>query len=165
MVEQVLTEMNGCMKFQDVTKLTKQILMEEALSEQMKERQEMERKLLKLSKTMDHLERAKREEERPLIEEAYHKRLRDDESFYQQQQEVSSQQALLRMSTCVCLWILLILIPRLFLGSFSKPLSRAGSSMRPTWLRRTGSFEWSQTRYVSVVLLCMPDSLMCLSDC
>jgi translation initiation factor 3 subunit A len=76
------------MGLQEVTKLTKQLLMEEALSEQMKERQEMERKLQKLSKTMDHLERAKREEERPLIEEAYHKRLQDDESFYQQQQEV-----------------------------------------------------------------------------
>jgi translation initiation factor 3 subunit A len=76
------------MGLQEVTKLTKQLLMEEALSEQLKERQEMERKLQKLSKTMDHLERAKREEERPLIEEAYHKRLQDDESFYQQQQEV-----------------------------------------------------------------------------
>lgn len=62
--------------------------MEEALSEQMRERQEMERKLQKLSKTMDHLERAKREEERPLIEEAYRKRLQDDEKFYQEQQEV-----------------------------------------------------------------------------
>jgi len=62
--------------------------MEEALSEQMKERQEMERKLQRLSKTMDHLERAKREEERPLIEEAYRKRLQDDERFYQEQQEV-----------------------------------------------------------------------------
>ena len=76
------------MGLQEVTKLTKQILMEEALSEQMKERQEMERKLQKLSKTMDHLERAKREDERPLIEEAYHKRLQDDERFYQEQQEV-----------------------------------------------------------------------------
>lgn len=73
---------------QDGTKLTKQSLMEEALSEQIKERQEMERKLQKLSKTMDHLERAKREEERPLIEAAYQKRLADDEVFYAQQQEV-----------------------------------------------------------------------------
>ncbi|CAM6120590.1 unnamed protein product [Calypogeia fissa] len=71
----------------EVTKLTKQILMEEALTEQMKERQEMERKLQKLSKTMDYLERAKREEERPLIEAAYQKRLVDDEVFYAQQQE------------------------------------------------------------------------------
>lgn len=76
------------MQYQEVTKLTKQILMEEALSEQMKVRQDMERKLQKLSKTMDHLERAKREEEGPLIEDAYHKRLQDDERFYQQHQEV-----------------------------------------------------------------------------
>lgn len=62
--------------------------MEEALSEQIKERQEMERKLQKLQKTMDHFERAKREEERPLIEEAYAKRLEDDEIFYRQQQQV-----------------------------------------------------------------------------
>ncbi len=69
--------------------MTKQSLMEEALSEQMKERAEMERKLQKLSKTMDHLERAKREEERPLIEEAHEKRLQDDEKFYKEQQEVT----------------------------------------------------------------------------
>lgn len=75
-------------EMQEVSKLSKQHLMEEALSEQIKERQEMERKLQKLSKTMDHLERAKREEERPLIEEAYRKRLQDDEKFYQEQQEV-----------------------------------------------------------------------------
>jgi hypothetical protein len=77
------------LKLQEVTKLTKQSLMEEALSEQMKERAEMERKLQKLSKTMDHLERAKREEERPLIEEAHQKRLQDDEKFYKEQQEVT----------------------------------------------------------------------------
>ncbi len=69
--------------------MTKQSLMEEALSEQMKERAEMERKLQKLSKTMDHLERAKREEERPLIEEAHQKRLQDDEKFYKEQHEVT----------------------------------------------------------------------------
>jgi translation initiation factor 3 subunit A len=77
------------LKMQEVTKLTKQSLMEEAFSEQMKERAEMERKLQKLSKTMDHLERAKREEERPLIEEAHQKRLQDDEKFYKDQQEVT----------------------------------------------------------------------------
>ena len=42
-------------------KVTKKILMEYALYEQLKERQEMERKLQKLAKTMDYLERAKRE--------------------------------------------------------------------------------------------------------
>jgi translation initiation factor 3 subunit A len=73
--------------------VTKQSLMEEALSEQMKERAEMERKLQKLSKTMDHLERAKREEERPLIEEAHQKRLQDDEKFYKEQQEQAIEQS------------------------------------------------------------------------
>lgn len=77
----------------EVSKLSKQLLMEEALSEQIRERQEMERKLQKLAKTMDYLERAKREEERPLIEEAYHKRLQDDERFYQQQQEQAIEQS------------------------------------------------------------------------
>jgi hypothetical protein len=88
------------LKLQEVTKLTKQSLMEEALSEQMKERAEMERKLHKLSKTMDHLERAKREEERPLIEDAHRNRLQDDEKFYKEQQEVMFQlQLALRQST------------------------------------------------------------------
>ncbi|KAL2628888.1 hypothetical protein R1flu_013574 [Riccia fluitans] len=77
----------------EVTKLTKQLLMEEALSEQLKERQEMERKLQKLAKTMDYLERAKREEERPLIEAAYQRRLADDEVFYAQQQEQATEQS------------------------------------------------------------------------
>jgi translation initiation factor 3 subunit A len=81
------------LKMQEVTKLTKQSLMEEAFSEQMKERAEMERKLQKLSKTMDHLERAKREEERPLIEEAHQKRLQDDEKFYKDQQEQAINQS------------------------------------------------------------------------
>jgi translation initiation factor 3 subunit A len=86
---------------QEVTRLTKQILMEEALSEQMKERQEMERKLQKLSKTMDHLERAKREEERPLIENTYLKRLEDDEKFYQEQQEVPLSSSLRPLRLCL----------------------------------------------------------------
>ncbi|XP_073389708.1 eukaryotic translation initiation factor 3 subunit A isoform X1 [Physcomitrium patens] len=77
----------------EVTKITKQLLLEEALSEQIKERQEMERKLQKLAKTMDYLERAKREEERPLIEEAYRNRLQDDERFYKQQQEQAIEQS------------------------------------------------------------------------
>ena len=49
----------------------------------------MERKLQKLAKTVDYLERAKREEESPLIEAAYQKHLLDDEIFFTQQQQVS----------------------------------------------------------------------------
>lgn len=68
--------------------MTKQALLELALNEQLKERQEMERKLQKLAKTMDYLERAKREEESPLIEEAYKQCLKDDEIFFERQQKV-----------------------------------------------------------------------------
>jgi hypothetical protein len=95
------------LKLQEVTKLTKQSLMEEALSEQMKERAEMERKLHKLSKTMDHLERAKREEERPLIQEAHQKRLQDDEKFYKEQQEVMFQLQLALMAVYISIYELL----------------------------------------------------------
>lgn len=42
----------------------------------------MERKFQKLAKTMDYLERAKREEEAPLIEAAY-------QIIFEQQQQVS----------------------------------------------------------------------------
>ena len=62
--------------------------MEEAYNEQQRERQEFERKILKLTKTMDHIERAKREEEAPLIEAAYQKSLEDDAIFHDQQQQV-----------------------------------------------------------------------------
>ncbi|EPS68679.1 hypothetical protein M569_06088, partial [Genlisea aurea] len=74
--------------FQD--KLTKKIVMEQALREQIREKQEMEKKLQKLAKTMDYLERAKREEATQLIEAAFQKRLADEEALYtlQQQHEV-----------------------------------------------------------------------------
>ncbi|RZB48399.1 Eukaryotic translation initiation factor 3 subunit A isoform B [Glycine soja] len=48
-------------------KITKQTLMELTLTEQLRERQEMEKKLQKLAKTMDYLERAKREEKERLV--------------------------------------------------------------------------------------------------
>ena len=69
--------------------VTKKILMEKALYEQLKERKEMEHKLHKLEKTMDYLERDKREEEAPLIEATYQNHLLDDEVLFTQQQQVS----------------------------------------------------------------------------
>lgn len=42
--------------------------MAEALTERMKEAQEQERRMTKLSKNMDHLERARREEETVLLD-------------------------------------------------------------------------------------------------
>eukprot|EP01018_Ginkgo_biloba_P033791 Gb_03846 [translate_table: standard] len=74
-------------------KVTKQTLIEQALTEQLKERQEMERKFQKLVKTLDYLERAKREEERPLIEAAYEKRLEDDEIFFEKMQQQAIEQS------------------------------------------------------------------------
>ncbi|CAE6181099.1 unnamed protein product [Arabidopsis arenosa] len=71
-------------------KVTKQTVMEKAMSEKRKEDQEMEMKLQKLAKTMDYLERAKREEASPMIEAAYQQRLVEERNFYEhgQQNEV-----------------------------------------------------------------------------
>lgn len=69
-------------------KLTKQALMELALNEQLRERQEMEKKLQKLAKQMDHLERAKREEAAPLIEAAYQQRLVEEKILHEREQQL-----------------------------------------------------------------------------
>lgn len=68
--------------------MTKQTLMERALSEQLRERQEMEKKLQKLAKTMDHFERAKREEAAPLIEAAFQRRLVEEKDLHEREQQV-----------------------------------------------------------------------------
>ncbi|URD75812.1 hypothetical protein MUK42_10299 [Musa troglodytarum] len=67
-------------------KVTKQTLIELALSEQLKERQEMEKKLQKLAKTMDYMERAKREEEASLIEQAFQQRLVQEKIVHEREQ-------------------------------------------------------------------------------
>lgn len=69
-------------------KVTKQTLMERALSEQLRERQDMEKKLQKLAKTMDYLERAKREEAAPLIEAAFQRRLEEEQILHEREQQV-----------------------------------------------------------------------------
>lgn len=69
-------------------KLTKQTVMELTLSEQLRERQEMEKKLQKLAKTMDYLERAKREEAAPLVEAAYQQRLVEEKALHELEQQV-----------------------------------------------------------------------------
>ncbi|XP_066305591.1 eukaryotic translation initiation factor 3 subunit A-like isoform X1 [Miscanthus floridulus] len=66
--------------------LTKEAIMELARNEQLKERQEMEKKLQKFAKTMDYLERAKRQEEAPLIEQAFQKRLDEEKILHEQEQ-------------------------------------------------------------------------------
>ncbi|EOA19022.1 hypothetical protein CARUB_v10007674mg, partial [Capsella rubella] len=56
-------------------KVTKQTVLLRAMGEKLKKDQEMKNKLRKIAKTMDYLERAKREEAAPLIEAAYQQRL------------------------------------------------------------------------------------------
>ncbi|PPR85528.1 hypothetical protein GOBAR_AA35166 [Gossypium barbadense] len=72
----------------DGEKLTKQTLIERALSEQLKERQEQEKRLQKVAKTMDHLERAKREEAAPLIEAAFQRRLVEEKVLHEREQQL-----------------------------------------------------------------------------
>ena len=69
-------------------KLSKQTLMQLALTEQLRERQEMEKKLQKLAKTMDYLERAKREEAAPLIEAEFQQRLLEERMIHERNQQV-----------------------------------------------------------------------------
>ncbi|AQK90678.1 Eukaryotic translation initiation factor 3 subunit A [Zea mays] len=66
--------------------LTKEAIMELTRNEQLKERHEMEKKLQKFAKTMDYLERAKRQEEAPLIEQAFQKRLQEEKILHEQEQ-------------------------------------------------------------------------------
>jgi translation initiation factor 3 subunit A len=70
----------------DGVKLDKKALMQEALSERLREAQELERKIARAAKTMDHLERARREEEAPLIEAAYAARAEEDAALHAEQQ-------------------------------------------------------------------------------
>jgi translation initiation factor 3 subunit A len=66
--------------------LDKRAIMQDAIQEQIKARQEQERKLNSLAKRMDHVERAKREESISLIEKAYKERSVDDEKYHAEQQ-------------------------------------------------------------------------------
>lgn len=71
----------------DGDKFDRKALMQEALSERLKEAQELERKLARLAKTMDHLERARREEEASYLEAAYQDRLQKDKDYHEEQQQ------------------------------------------------------------------------------
>jgi rubrerythrin len=67
---------------------TKEGALEQVMKRKRKEREEMEKKLQSLAKKMDHLERAKRQEEAPLIEEAFQKRLEEEKILHEQEQLV-----------------------------------------------------------------------------
>ncbi|PPS06050.1 hypothetical protein GOBAR_AA14600 [Gossypium barbadense] len=68
-------------------KLTKQTLLEQTMSEKLKERQEQEKRLQKVAKTMNHMERAKREEAAPLIEAAFQQRLLEEKVLHEREQQ------------------------------------------------------------------------------
>ncbi|GMN43979.1 hypothetical protein TIFTF001_013182 [Ficus carica] len=72
----------------DLDKMDKKEIMEWTLLEQVRERQEMEKKLQKLAKTMDYLERAKREESAPLIEAAFQQRLVEERILHEREQQL-----------------------------------------------------------------------------
>ncbi|TYI40509.1 hypothetical protein ES332_A02G168300v1, partial [Gossypium tomentosum] len=72
----------------DREKLTKQTLLEQTMSEQLKERQEQEKRLQKVAKTMNHMERAKREEAAPLIEAAFQRRLLEEKVLHEREQQL-----------------------------------------------------------------------------
>lgn len=68
--------------------MTKKDIMELALHEQLRERQEMEKKWQKFAKVMDYLERAKREEAAPLIESAFQRHLAEEATLHEREQQV-----------------------------------------------------------------------------
>ncbi|KAG5582905.1 hypothetical protein H5410_053532 [Solanum commersonii] len=71
----------------DGEKMTKKDIMELALHEQLRERQEMEKKWQKFAKIMDYLERAKREEAAPLIESAFQRHLAKEATLHEREQQ------------------------------------------------------------------------------
>eukprot|EP00798_Chlamydomonas_sp_ICE-L_P024015 gene24015-9590_t len=72
---------------QDEEKLDKKLLMQDAMTERLKEQQDLERKLAKMGKQLDHLERARREEEVPFLKTAHDQRLDDDKALHENQQK------------------------------------------------------------------------------
>ncbi|KAG1677861.1 hypothetical protein FOA52_008625 [Chlamydomonas sp. UWO 241] len=69
-----------------VAAATKDEMVHKVMSERLKEQQEMERKLNKAGKLLDHMERARREEEVPYLQAAYVTRMEEDKGMWEQQQ-------------------------------------------------------------------------------
>uniref|UniRef100_A0A7S0S2D0 PCI domain-containing protein n=1 Tax=Chlamydomonas leiostraca TaxID=1034604 RepID=A0A7S0S2D0_9CHLO len=73
-------------KLDQAAGLDKRTLVAEVLTERMKEAQEMERRMQKLAKQLDHLERARREEEAPLLKQLAVTRMEDARKQHAEQQ-------------------------------------------------------------------------------
>jgi translation initiation factor 3 subunit A len=63
------------------------MLLQNVLSEREKEKTEMERKLARMAKQLDHLERARREEEVPYLAAFYKQREEEDRQIHEQLQQ------------------------------------------------------------------------------
>ncbi|OMO91773.1 eukaryotic translation initiation factor 3 subunit A [Corchorus capsularis] len=72
----------------DGEKLMQQTLVENVMIKQLKESQEQEKRLQKVANTMDHLERDKREEAAPLIENAFQQRLVEEKALHEHDQQL-----------------------------------------------------------------------------
>ena len=91
--------------------------MELTLTEQLRERQETEKKLQKLAKTMDYLERAKREEAAALIEAAYIKRQEEEKILHEREQQVCWILLFLDYHSCLCYFDIGFCISIVFFGA------------------------------------------------
>ncbi|KAK9673163.1 hypothetical protein RND81_12G150400 [Saponaria officinalis] len=80
-------------KKQITDNMSKQEIMEVVLKQQVVERIEMEKKLQKLAKQMDYLERARREEEAPLIDAAYNQRLVEEQILHEHEQQLEVERS------------------------------------------------------------------------
>lgn len=72
--------------------------MEQALNEQIREKHEMEKKLQKLYKQLDHLQRAKNKEAASLIEAAFQRRLVEEKVHHEREQQVFASFSFLTIS-------------------------------------------------------------------
>ncbi|KAL3155895.1 hypothetical protein ABBQ32_012895 [Trebouxia sp. C0010 RCD-2024] len=90
--EELLAKTGKGKKLKEGEKLDKNAIMQEALEEQNKARIEQAKKMDTLIKRMDHTERARRENEAPLLQEAYAQKVKDDELDFAEQQKQAAIQ-------------------------------------------------------------------------
>ncbi|EFJ51612.1 eukaryotic translation initiation factor 3a [Volvox carteri f. nagariensis] len=70
-------------KVKEGEKLEKTAVIKDLMSERIKEQQELERRMVRLAKNLDHLERARREEEGPYLEAAWKERQEMDRAYWE----------------------------------------------------------------------------------
>lgn len=78
-------------KVKEGEKLEKNTVIKDLMSERLKEQQEMERRLARTAKNLDHLERARREEEAPFLEAAWKQRQEADRAYWETAQAQAAE--------------------------------------------------------------------------